>query len=281
MDNVPEEKALVEHPLDRLMPVRLADKLKMAEILCKSGLMPRSLDTREKVFIALQMGHELGVSPMVAVNNISAISGKPVISADLLIAVARRHPDFAGISSDDDGDTCTVTVKRRTGELVEKFIGTFSIEDAARAGLSRKDNYVRYGARMRKHRAAAYAIRDGFPDALAGLYTREEMEGVDRSFDEIKMPSPSASKPDPKRQMIIDEIAEVVKHELISDLERQDARAHIQAAKTYNDLSGVRDIWTMKRDQRIAARADAEKAKADILVEELETIPEKADREIF
>lgn len=165
-----------EHRLDNLMPVTVSDKLKLAEILCKSGLMPNTLNTPQKVFIALQMGHELGLSPMISVNNISAINGKPVISADLQVAVARRHPDFAGMSINDDGKKTTVVIKRNTNGATESFTASFSMDDAVRGGLATKDNWKRYPERMRKHRATSYALRDAFPDALAGTYTREEME---------------------------------------------------------------------------------------------------------
>lgn len=165
-----------EHKLVNLMPVTIQDKQLMANYLAKSGLMPKDLNTGEKVFVALQMGHELGLSPMIAVNNISVINGKPVLSADIQVAVVRKHPEFAGIKIEDDGETCTVTVKRKASYGEESFIGSFSNKEAQEAQLTGKDNWRKFPKRMRKHRATAYAIRDAFPDGLAGFYTREEME---------------------------------------------------------------------------------------------------------
>jgi len=163
----------------QLMPAGVDEKLGMANQLVKSGLMPSSLNTPQKVFVALQMGHELGLQPMQAVNNISAVNGKPVLSADIQVAVARQHPEFGGMHVDDDGTTATVTVYRMGKAGKETFTARFSNDDAQRAGLTGKDVWKKYPQRMRKHRATAFALRDAFPDALAGFYTHDEIQHID------------------------------------------------------------------------------------------------------
>lgn len=60
----------------------------------------------------------------------------------------------------------------------EPYIGTFTVRDAARAGLwlnARKQPWVLYPKRMLFNRARAFALRDGFADALAGLAIAEEV----------------------------------------------------------------------------------------------------------
>jgi len=69
---------------------------------------------------------------------------------------------------------CTV---RREGRS-EPVIGTFSVDDAKRAGLWQKPGpWTDYPNRMLTMRARAFALRDAFPDVLAGLYIREEFVG--------------------------------------------------------------------------------------------------------
>lgn len=169
---------------NELMPATLQDKLEMAKYLAQSELMPGGLNTPAKVLVALQMGHELGLSPMVSVNNIAVINGRPSLSSSIMEAIARNHPDFAGISinygTDQSNISCTVTIKRRIGQNVESYEGYFDMQEAADAGLTGKDNWKKYKRRMVKARASSFACRDAFPDALAGIMTYDEAaDGVE------------------------------------------------------------------------------------------------------
>jgi hypothetical protein len=62
---------------------------------------------------------------------------------------------------------------KRKGQ--KEQVRTFSYEDAQRAGLVKKDNWVKYPRRMLQMRARAFALRDVFPDILQGLGCTEEV----------------------------------------------------------------------------------------------------------
>lgn len=163
-----------------LMPKTFNEKYQMAGVMAKSGLLPQGLNTPEKVCVALEWGHELQLSPMVAVQNIAVINGKPTLSADIMAAVVKRSPEYGGCEwkeLSDKAAECVVTRKRNGYE--EKTASRFTIEDAAKAGLTSRPVWRSYPKRMLKHRALAYALRDTFPDILAGIYSQEEMESVD------------------------------------------------------------------------------------------------------
>ena len=169
-------------PYSELMPRSLQEKVEMAKYLAQSGLMPGGLQAPAQVLVALQMGHELGLSPMIAVNNIAVINGRPSLSSSIMDAIVMNRPDYAGrsIKFDGQGDTrsCTVIVRRKIGENVETFEGYFDMQMAKNAGLLGKDNWKHYPDRMLKARASGYADRDGWPDALAGMLSQEEAEGL-------------------------------------------------------------------------------------------------------
>lgn len=161
---------------NELMPVAMSDKLALADTLAKSGLVPSALKTKEQVFVSLQWGHELGLSPMVAVNNIAVINGKPTLGADIQYALVRAHSEYAGIKwLRQDAEVAECEVSRNNGRFTETFRGYFDMKMATAAGLNGKDNWKKYPARMLKHRAQSFALRDAFPDVLAGVYTPEEM----------------------------------------------------------------------------------------------------------
>ena len=163
-----------------LMPSSFDAKLKMAQTLVKSGMLPQGLNTAEKVCVALEWGHELQLSPMVAVNNIAVINGKPTLSADLMGALVRRSPEYGGIEwtcQTDEKAECIITRLLPSGKE-EKYTSTFTIEDAKIAGLASKDVWRKYPRRMLKHRCMSYGLRDVFPDLLAGIYETEEAESI-------------------------------------------------------------------------------------------------------
>lgn len=165
---------------ENLMPQTLKGKYEMAGVLARSGLIPKGLDTAEKVFVALQWGHELQLSPMVAVNNIAVINGKPTLSADIMSAVVKRSPEYGGVEWIKNSDTeaeCKITRILPNGKT-ETVTSRFSIEDAKKAGLTNKQIWQQYPRRMLKHRCLSYGLKDLFPDILAGLYTPEEMEST-------------------------------------------------------------------------------------------------------
>lgn len=161
------------------MPVDFESKLKMADTLAKSGLLPQGLSTPEKVVVALQWGYELGLSPMVAINNIAVVNGKPSLSTDMLHAIVRKSHEYGGVQwvkQDDKIAECIV--KRITPNFSEEVRGVFTIEDAKKAGLADKDNWKKYPARMLKHRALSYALRDAFPDIISGFYNEDEITEI-------------------------------------------------------------------------------------------------------
>jgi len=163
-----------------LMPQSLDDKLKMAELLAKSGLVPNTLNTREKVFVALQWGHELGLSPMSSVNNVVPINGKPTLSADIMYAMARNNPEYGGIEwKVRNKEKAEVVITRTNPQgAVERFTGYFDIEMARQAGLAEKDVYKKFPDRMMRARALSRACKEAFPDVFAGIYSIEEADDI-------------------------------------------------------------------------------------------------------
>lgn len=178
-DVAPQGDHIDDYDTKTLMPLTIQHKLRMAAVMAKSGLLPKGMDTPQKVFIALQMGHELGLRPMVAVNNISVVNGKPSLGTDLIVAIVRQHSEYGGMKIEDIDKGVKVTFKRKFGDIIEEFSSTFTEDDAKKAGLMTKDNWQKYPKRMMKHRATAFAARDAFPDAIAGMHTTEEMDAIE------------------------------------------------------------------------------------------------------
>jgi hypothetical protein len=149
-----------------------------SEMAANSDLVPK--DYRGKpgnIMIAVQMGSELGLAPMQAVNSIAIINGRPGVWGDGLIGLCRQSPLCQDIQEhfEGEGDQRTaVCVATRRGSA--PVTATFSVADAKKAGLwSKPGPWQQYPDRMLQNRARGFALRDAFPDVLRGLKTGEEL----------------------------------------------------------------------------------------------------------
>lgn len=174
-----------------LNPGDLDGLWRVAQYVAKSGLAPKGVDTPEAIFVAMEMGLELGLPVMASLQNIAVVNGRPTLWGDSQLAVVRatgeleefaewyeakgqrlkRNPTEFG-----DDVTAVCKVKRRGLEAAET---AFSMADARRAGLLDKPGpWKQYPARMLRFRARSFALRDQFGDALRGLLSTEEAQDV-------------------------------------------------------------------------------------------------------
>lgn len=156
-------------------PRSLPEALELAKLIAHSGMVPKQYDGNVGgVLIAMQMGAEIGLSPMAAIQNIAVINGRPSIWGDAMLALVQSNPDCEDIVEEFDDRAmravCTVKRKGRT-----PTVRSFSVEDAKQAGLQGKQGpWSQYPKRMLAMRARGFALRDAFPDALRGIISAEE-----------------------------------------------------------------------------------------------------------
>lgn len=158
-----------------LAPTTFAEAERFSAILSKSDFVPKDYQGKPgNILAALQMGMELGLAPMQALQNISVINGRPSVWGDAALAIVMNSPQFEAMDETDDGTTATCVMKRRGRPAITR---KFSMDDAKKAGLlSKSGPWQSYPARMRQMRARSWALRDAFPDVLRGLITREEAQ---------------------------------------------------------------------------------------------------------
>lgn len=157
-----------------IAPANMAELFQFAKMLAESELVPK--DYREKpgnVMVAIQMGGELGLSPMQSIQNIAVINGRPSLWGDAMLAVCL--PFLDSFEETDDGATATCVAKRGNRTVTQRF----STEDAKRAGLAEKAGpWKQYPARMRQMRARGFALRDICADVLRGINSAEESQDI-------------------------------------------------------------------------------------------------------
>ena len=149
---------------------------RMAQRVANTEMVPAGLRGRpDAVLAVMAYGAAVGVDPMVALQQISFIQGRPVPSAELqrsLILAAGHRFDIVEMTN----ARAVVHGTRTNGS---ELTVTFTLEDAKRAGLLDKkgDTWRQYPAAMLLARATSQLARALFPDAISGLsYLAEELE---------------------------------------------------------------------------------------------------------
>ena len=162
----------------------LDEAWRFASIACRSGLVPKALDTPEKCFIAMQCGMELGFAPFSAMQSIHVIEGKPSLPVEVAAGLVESGGflapgtkvlfRFEGERGKADW-RCIAYSTPRGGKLIESEPVYF--RDFGH--LHQKDNWKRYPDRMLKARAVGYHVRDFYAGAIRKLPFAEEVMDIE------------------------------------------------------------------------------------------------------
>lgn len=191
-----------------LVLTTLDEMWQFAQIVMVSRTRPKAFDTVEDVFLAIQMGAEIGMSPMMALQNIVVVNGKPAPYGDATLALVynsgqcadmdewfeldgQRTLDLpAGLAKDWPDTFGAVCLARRVGKQNPR-ISKFTIGMARRANLLGKAGpWQTSPERMLKFRASGFCLRDEFPDVLKGFVSFEEVQ----DYPEDAKPKPAPSR---------------------------------------------------------------------------------------
>lgn len=187
-----------------------------AERVKNSDMMPKDYKGKpDNIIIAVQMGAELGLRPMQAIQNIAVINGRASVWGDAMLALCKTHPLY--VSTEEtvagEGDARVATCKMiRRGE--PPVIRTFSVADAKKAGLWKETArttkkgrdgpyevdsgpWYSYPDRMMQMRARGFAARDAYPDKLRGLISAEEAQDYALENTGLTLPTYSSAAPAP------------------------------------------------------------------------------------
>jgi len=221
---------------------------RFADAVFQSGLAPTSLKNPQAIMIAIEMGLEVGLPPMAALQNIAVVNGRPTIWGDAQLGIVRSTGELeefaewyevAGAKTSrnptqfTDDVTAVCRVKRIGFDAMEC---AFSVADAKRAALWGKAGpWTQYPARMLRYRARSFALRDNFGDALRGLLTTEEVRDSGDIIDvtpaapagpvfKKRKPAEAAPEPEtPKADPVVEVVAtEVAKQaaEVVANVEQ-------------------------------------------------------------
>jgi hypothetical protein len=157
-----------------------------AKLLMASSLVPKDYQNNlPNCVIALNMAHRLGADPLMVMQNLYVVYGRPSWSAQFLIACFNQCGRYATMkfkwTGEKGKDTwgCTAYAKEiATGETIEG--PTITIALAKEEGWYQKNGskWKTIPQLMLMYRSAAWLVRTHAPELSMGLQTQEEIHDV-------------------------------------------------------------------------------------------------------
>ena len=186
-ENKVVEKAVakVEERLDIQREVLGFEKLMtMSEMLAKSTIVPVMYQNRpENCFIALDMASRMGISPMVIMQNLYIVLGKPSFSGASMMAMLRASKEFSNVElnfvgEEGKGTWGAYVTGIRKGKVIKG--ATVTMDIARKEGWLSKtgSKWLTMPELMLGYRASAWFVRTHAPELLMGMQVSDEVEDV-------------------------------------------------------------------------------------------------------
>lgn len=145
----------------------------IAQTLKMGGVLPKGIDTVQKMVVVLQAGREIGLAPMESLNSLYFVNGKVAMYGEAVPNQILRagHRIVWGKCNAEEA---TVTIIR--GDDNQKMTTTFTMKEAQERGYTNNPIYKKFPENMLKWRALSMTAKFIAPDALRGIGIKEDME---------------------------------------------------------------------------------------------------------
>lgn len=177
-------KALEVVPTEKERDFALAQR--EATALANSSLVPKEFSGNvANCLIALNLARRTGFDPLMTMQNLDVIHGRPSFRATFLIACVNACGRFTPlkyrIEGTGDAQTCTAyAVERETGEVIEGPPVSIAMAKAEGWVAKNGSKWKTMPDLMLRYRAAAFFARTVAPDVALGMMTSDELEDIAR-----------------------------------------------------------------------------------------------------
>lgn len=186
--DAPKKKDAVVKVPEQQLPTPLINSMEdlhlFSQAVFKSN-MYTGIKNPETAMVRIQAGRELGLQPMMALNKIHVLPKGDIVIATLVLGAVAMAQGVRWQILQKNKDGCKLRIYSLDGSIPE-HVETFTMEDAARADLARKDNFQMYPEEMCYNRCLSKGLKVFDPRIGAGFYTKEEMEDIDHFRTEVK-----------------------------------------------------------------------------------------------
>ena len=168
------------------------ESYKLASVFAKSSLVPQQYQGKtEDCAIAVDMAERMGVTPLMVMQNLYVVKGKPSWSGQACMSFIKAkygnaEPIYTGQRSSDTRG-CFVRVTKSDGEVIEGAEVTIGMAKAE--GWMNNSKWKNMPELMLAYRAAAFFARVYCPEILMGVQVEGEVEDSERPQPQ-KAPDP-------------------------------------------------------------------------------------------
>lgn len=164
-------------PNDLTVIESLREPMALADVFVKSGMFP-DLTTQCQAVVKIIAGREYGLTPLQSVTELYMVNGRIAMSAKLIAAAIKKSGKYDYHIEKMDAEECLISFFEIVKEVKTKIgESSFTIKDAAKAGIVNKDVWKNYPKAMLYARAISMGGRTFCPDIITA-YTPEEVEDL-------------------------------------------------------------------------------------------------------
>ena len=156
--------------------------IERAKILAKSDLLPPAFrDKPANIMVALDIARELSLSPLMVMQSMYIIHGKPSFSSSFILALLYKSKAYRSLDFEfsDDRKSCRmVATKKEDGVVLEGPVVSLAMA-ASEGWLSKAGSkWKTMPDLMLRYRAATFFCRTCAPHLLYGFHTLDEVQDI-------------------------------------------------------------------------------------------------------
>jgi hypothetical protein len=161
-------------------PAQFEHAQRIAKLLSSSDLVPNQYKGNiANTMVALEMAHRMNASPLMVMQNLHIIHGRPSWGSSFIIASLNSCGRFGTLRFESTPTSCkAVTMDKQSGAILEG--PTVTMEMAKLEGWLDKpgSKWKTMPELMLKYRAAAFFGRLYAPEIMMGLYSADEIQDI-------------------------------------------------------------------------------------------------------
>lgn len=187
-----ENLSLVKPPeTSSLAKINMRELKELANIMMESGSFP-DIKSAAQAMVKVIAGNELGFSPIVSMTGIHFFQGKVSLGANLIASLIKDSGKYEYKITEHTAEACSIVFYQNiNGELKQLGVPVrYTFADAAKAGLTGKDNWKKYPLDMLFAACIRQGARRYCADILRGVTPETETESpqdIDRTAIEAEI----------------------------------------------------------------------------------------------